>query len=131
MPTSFLASGKTDEAFTPEQAIIGATDVITVPGTLVSGQNLAAGSVLGRITTGGKYTLCDSGAEDGSEVPVAILVDAVNAASADKACVVYTAGEFNVDWLTFHASFSTAALKLNAFGNAAPIVLKKLAYSAV
>jgi hypothetical protein len=130
MTQSFAASGKTDETFTPEQVVIGASDVITRPETFKSGADVAALTVLGRITTGGKLIKAVSTAVDGSAVPVAIAVEAVGSAAADKVGPAYVAGEFNVDALVWDASFSTDALKLAAFGNG-PIVLKKLAWSAV
>jgi Bacteriophage lambda head decoration protein D len=51
--------------------------------TLISGQNLAAGTVLGRITASGKYTTYANGASDGSEVAAAILYDATDASGGD------------------------------------------------
>lgn len=131
MPQSFLATGKIDETYTPEQVVIGGSDVITKPFTIASGQNLPALSVVGRVTASGKLVLSDSGAADGSQTPVGIVVDAVDASAGDKSAPVYIAGEFNVDALNFHSSYSTAALKLAAFGVNGPIVLKKLAYSAI
>lgn len=56
--------------------------------TLITGQNLAPGAVLGKITVSGKYTLLAPAAEDGSEVAAAVLFAAVDATAADKAAVV-------------------------------------------
>ena len=56
--------------------------------TLISGQNLPPGAVLGKITASGKYTLLAPAATDGSEVAAAVLFAAVNASAADKAAVV-------------------------------------------
>lgn len=56
--------------------------------TLITGQNLQPGAVLGKITVGGKYTLLAPAAEDGSEVAAAVLFDGVNATAADKPAVV-------------------------------------------
>lgn len=56
--------------------------------TLISGQNLQPGTVLGKITASGKYTLLAPAAEDGSEVAAAVLFAAVDATAADKAAVV-------------------------------------------
>lgn len=56
--------------------------------TLITGQNLPAMSVLGKITASGKYTLLAPAAGDGSQNAAAILLAAVDATSADKACVV-------------------------------------------
>lgn len=56
--------------------------------TLISGQNLAAGTVLGKITASGKYTLHDAAAADGSQTAAAILYDATDASAGDTPCVV-------------------------------------------
>lgn len=56
--------------------------------TLIAGQNLEAGSVLGKITASDKYTLLAPGAGDGSEVADAILWDTVDATLADKTVVI-------------------------------------------
>lgn len=51
--------------------------------TIVSGQNLAAGTVLGKITASGKMTAYSNVATDGSQAAVGILYDAVDASAAD------------------------------------------------
>lgn len=51
--------------------------------TLVSGQNLEAGAVVGRITASGKLKIYDNGASDGSETAVGILYADVNASGGD------------------------------------------------
>mgnify|MGYP000875145602 CR=1 FL=1 len=68
--------------------------------TILSGQNLAAGAVLGQITSGGKYILSLSGASDGSQTPDAILAAACDASGGDAQAYVYFAGEFNAAKLT-------------------------------
>ena len=69
--------------------------------TIVSGQNLAKGAVLGKITASGKYTLCDSAAVDGSQNPVAILAEDCDASGGDAVAAVYLSGAFNQNALTF------------------------------
>jgi head decoration protein D len=51
--------------------------------TIVSGQNLVAGAVLGKITASGKYKAYDDAAVDGSQAAAGILFDAVDASAAD------------------------------------------------
>jgi len=51
--------------------------------TVVSGQTLVAGEVVGKITASGKYATYNNGASDGSEVAAGILYDAVDASAAD------------------------------------------------
>lgn len=64
--------------------------------TLVAGNNLKAGTVLGRVTTGGKLTAHTPGASDGSQNAVAILFDDVDATAEDKRVVVL-ARDFEAD----------------------------------
>ncbi len=56
--------------------------------TIVSGQNLVAGTVLGKITTGGKYKIYANGDGDGSQVAAGVLLNAVDATDGDKKGVI-------------------------------------------
>lgn len=56
--------------------------------TVVSGQNLAAGTVVGKITGSGKYKAYDANNTDGSEVAAGILYEAVDASLADAPGVI-------------------------------------------
>lgn len=56
--------------------------------TLVAGQALSAGTVLGRITASGKYTLHNPAANDGSQTAVAVLLADCDATSADATALV-------------------------------------------
>ena len=52
--------------------------------TVLSGQNLVAGAVIGRVTASGKFVAFDNaGTDDGRRTVAGILVDAVNASAAD------------------------------------------------
>lgn len=72
--------------------------------TIVAGQNLGAGAVLGKITSGGKYTAVNQGASDGSQTAAGILIGAVNATSADTpGAIINCDAEVNghcLDWGT-------------------------------
>lgn len=57
-------------------------------GVLITGQNLLAGTVLGKITASGKYTKHATGAADGSQNAIAILYDDTDATSIDKPITV-------------------------------------------
>ncbi len=90
------------ETYTPDKLIAGDYPLVTGEVTIVSGQNLARGALLGKITASGKYTLCDSGASDGSQVPKGILAEAVDASAADVThAPYYLAGEFNEAAIAF------------------------------
>lgn len=70
--------------------------------TLVEGQNLVRGTVLGRITTGGKFTAYDADVDpaDGSEDPVAILARDTDATDGDVKTTAYFFGVFKEAALT-------------------------------
>lgn len=51
--------------------------------TVASGQNLAIGTVLGKITASGKYAAYDNDAVDGTQTAAGILTAAVNASAED------------------------------------------------
>ena len=51
--------------------------------TVLSGENLAVGQVLGAVTASGKYVAYDETATDGSETAVAVLYADVDASAAD------------------------------------------------
>lgn len=109
--------GIVQDAFVPDQLIAGDLKVVTKPGvTFLAGQIYPRGAVLGIVTATGKYTLALSAAGDGSNTPVAIAVDTVDATSADALGGVYTMGEFNGAALTLGTgttlAAATAALEL-------------------
>lgn len=56
--------------------------------TILSGQNLAAGTVVGKVTASGKYIAYDDDNADGSQAAVGILYAAVDASAADKKGVI-------------------------------------------
>lgn len=83
--TSLTEGRHTGEHLISEAAGTRSRDVVT----LVAGQNLDPGTVLGKVTVSGKYTQLAPAAEDGSEVAAAVLFAAVDATAADKAAVVH------------------------------------------
>lgn len=104
------------ETVAHDNLIAGSTPPIaTDTGTLITGQNLVRGAVVGRITASGKLTECNPGAGDGSEVALGILAHAIDATAADKTCQIYVGGAFHSDEMTWHAGFSTEVLKQAAF----------------
>jgi hypothetical protein len=56
--------------------------------TLASGNNLAAGTVLGVVTASGKYAAFDQDADDGTEAAAGVLYAAVDASGGDADAVV-------------------------------------------
>jgi hypothetical protein len=56
--------------------------------TIASGQNLAIGTVVGKVSASGKYAAYDNDAVDGAQTAAGILTAAVDASAADKAGVI-------------------------------------------
>ncbi len=99
------------EAYIPDQLIAGNAKLVTSTVTFVSGQVLARGSVVGLITASGKYALSLSASSDGSQSPVAIVADAVDASGGDVVGGVYLSGEFNENALTLGTGITLAAAR--------------------
>lgn len=77
--------------------------------TLVTGQVVEAGTVLGKITASGKYAVYDNAAVDGTQAAAAIALSACDATSADQDLVVILRdAEVNSDELDWGASDGTA-----------------------
>lgn len=127
--SNFLASSDLNAgSYTPENLLAGESDVITKPDTIGGTAVLAALTVLGR-TAGGVLVPCVRTASDGTQNPVAILVEGVNTTGGNVTAPVYVAGEFLIDGLVWDASWATDAQKLAAFGDKAAIVAKKSGFS--
>ena len=82
--------------------------------TLKSGTDYPLGAVLGQITASGKYRLSPAAevvGDEGAETAVAVLIEAVNATSADAVGVVVARGPAIVSKaaLVFDASVDQAA----------------------
>lgn len=81
-------------------------------GTLISGQNLRAATVLGIITASSKYTQLAPAAADGSQNAIAILCYATDASTGDRTTAVVRGGpgvsvEVNGNLLVWPASITT------------------------
>ena len=81
--------------------------------TIASGAgSLLTGTVLGALTAGGKYVKHVNGAADGTQTAVAILLNAVDATSADQqAVVVFRDAVINPLSLIWDASVNTQVKK--------------------
>jgi len=105
------ASFKTEGVYTPDALIAGNAHLLVAKSvTIVSGQNLPRGAVLGKITTSGKYTLSASGANDGSQTPDLILAEAADASGGDKTALAYSRGDFAASALTLGTGHTAASI---------------------
>lgn len=99
------------ETYNPDNLIAGDLGIRTASITVISGQVLTRGAVLGKITASGKYNLSLSAAVDGSQTPVAILAEAVDASGGDVTNVpVYIKGDFNTNALTIGTGHTAASI---------------------
>lgn len=99
-------------SYTPDNLIAGnADELVGEKITLISGQNLLRGAVLGKITASGKYTLSLSAAADGSETPDLVLAEDCNASGGDKQALAYSRGDFMAEKLILGASHTIASIK--------------------
>ena len=121
MPASFTSTS----SVAPDSLIIrDGMPVNSRSITLISGQNLTRGAVLGRITASGKYTLSLSAAVDGSQTPDLILAEDTDASGGDKTTTAYESGAFNQDKLVLGASHTLASIQEGL--RAKNLVLKKV-----
>lgn len=101
-----------------DRLIAGELPILTRKVTLASGQNVARGAVLGRITAGGNFTLSASAAVDGSQTPRAIAAEDINASGGAQEIIVYIRGDFNTAELILGAGHTLASIEdgLRALG---------------
>jgi len=106
MPAEFSST-----SLTPDRLIAHEGTVVARKVTLISGQNLVRGAVLGKITASSKYNLSLSAAGDGSQTPDLILAEDCNASGGDKEAIAYEAGVFNVNALTIGTAHTAASIQ--------------------
>ncbi|EFO33910.1 conserved hypothetical protein [Roseibium sp. TrichSKD4] len=92
-----------NSSYQPGGLVAGDFPVAMRKVTILSGQELERGSVLGRITDSDKYQLTASAAADGSQVPSLVLAVDVDASGGDVVAPAYASGEFAADQLKFGA----------------------------
>lgn len=102
--------GMTQDAFIPDQLIGGDLKIVTKPETITGGA-FVRGTVLGKITASGKFTIAVAAANDGSQNPVRILADDVDASAGDAPGATYQMGEFNERAVTLGTGITLAAAR--------------------
>lgn len=106
-----MQPSRTEEAYAPDRLIAGDHPRMTETLTVISGQNLARGALVGKITASGKLTLSLSAAGDGSQVPYGVMADDVDASAADKAGPVFLSGEFAEEVVTYGTGHTAATVQ--------------------
>jgi hypothetical protein len=106
------ASFATEGTYTPDNLIAGGDPSAQAEEvTLLSGESVVRGEVLGIITASGKAAASLSASTDGSETPRLIAAEAMDASAADKKMHAYTRGRFNQDQLTIGTGHTAASIK--------------------
>lgn len=106
-----MLASSSQETYTPEDLITGNKEPVTAAKTVASGAGVVAKlTVMGIVTASGKAIPSLSAATDGSEVPDHILVEEVDASSADVVAPAYVEGYFNPDLLVIGSGHTVASI---------------------
>ncbi|QHB31874.1 head decoration protein [Yersinia canariae] len=104
--------GMRSSLFTPDQLVSGPLQLVTDTGVIAQAATLSLrGTVLGKIKASGQYIKSVKTATDGSETPVAILVDNVDSTAAAQRGGAYLMGQFNQNSIIYDNSWTLAELK--------------------
>jgi len=83
-------------------------DNVTVYGGFTGAATLKAGTVLGKITSGGKYAASAASGSDGSQTAIAVLLDNIDIADGDVvAAIIARDAEVNGGSLEYEATVDT------------------------
>lgn len=107
-----MSASYSTTSFTPDNLIAGEfDDLVGEKITLLSGQNLTRGTVLGKVTASGKYKISLAADTIGSETPDLILAEDCDASGGDKSAIAYSRGDFNAQKLTIGTGHTIASIK--------------------
>lgn len=106
------ANFQTEGTYTPDSLLAGNAHLLVARKvTVLAGQVLPRGAVLGAITASGKYVLSASAATAGSQTPDLILAEAVDATGGDAGALAYERGDFNALAVTLGAGHTVASIR--------------------
>lgn len=117
----------TTVSYDPGGLIAGDYPLAHRPVTILTGQVLTRGAVLGRVTASDKYILSLSAAGDGSNTPVMVLAEDVDATAADVVAPAYFSGEFADDQLTYGTGHDADTVDASWRQNGLPMAVRKRA----
>jgi hypothetical protein len=106
-----------------EGSLYSREQVTIVSGSNSAGSPLKTGTILGKLTTGGKYRPHTIAGADGGQNAVAILLtDQVDASAADKRAVVITRDAIAMQYaLTYGTDVTTAGNRATVNGQLATV----------
>lgn len=99
------------QSYQPTQLAAGDFPVVMDTGAIAAGQNLKRGAVLGQVTASKEYLLSKAAADDGSEVPVAILDQDVDATGGAQTAPIRLTGQVLASQLHLGEGVTLAAAK--------------------
>ena len=106
------ANFKTEGTYTPDSLLAGNAHLLVARKvTVLSGQVLPRGAVLGIVTASGKAILSLAAANDGSQTPDLILAEDVDATGADATALAYERGDFNALAITLGTGHTVASIR--------------------
>jgi hypothetical protein len=106
--TVFNEGRHTAEFILSEEEFGYSRDNVTILGGYTGAGVIKAGTVLGKITSGGKYTPSPASGADGSQTAVALLLDNVDVTDGDVAAAVVTrVCQVNGNLLEYEATVDT------------------------
>ena len=103
----------THHVFTPEAIVVGDHDIYTLDVTIAAGQSLDAGAVLGRVTADDEYVLSLAAAADGSDSPICVLMEGVDASAEAKTGRAWFAAGLDSERLTFGTGHTAESVRLD------------------
>lgn len=98
----------TTETFAWKNILAGDFPLVSTEVTVLSGQNLVIGTVVGKITASAKVVILDSGNADGSENIFAVLSEPVDASAGDVVGPAFITGEFDSSKMVFGGTDTVA-----------------------
>lgn len=106
------ANFKTEGVYAPDALLAGNAHLLVARKvTVLTGQVLSRGAVLGTITSSGKTILSLAAATDGSQTPDLILAEDVDATGADATALAYERGDFNSLAVTLGTGHTAASVR--------------------
>lgn len=107
-----MHASSSQTVYNPDRLVAGNAGLLKSESiTLIAGQNLVRGAVLGKITASGKYTLSLSAPVDGSQTPDLILAEDTDASAGDKVTIAYSRGDFDENALTIGTAHTADSIR--------------------
>ncbi len=106
--TDWKAAAQPEGSFSPTQLFTAEDDIKTTPATVLTGQNLAFGTIVA-FNAAGKLVPWAPAAADVTAEPVGIIATAINTTNpaGDRMAEIYVGGCFNPDLLIWPAALDT------------------------